>query len=243
MNELSALLDISVGSKISVVGCGGKTSLIELIAGDNRDKKVLVSPTTKMLPMKSDTVMLCDTLESCALHTAQQGIQCFGQYNDKNGKLEALPEKTLSEISTHYDIVLMEADGSRGLPCKGWHQNEPVIPSFSTHTVGVMTLCALEKPATGENVHNLPEFLSLTGLNEGEEITKQALETMSCSPGGMFKNSVGEKYLLVNKVDDEVSENVALSFLQNLNEKYPRFFKKLIYGSVHGNKFKSLQCK
>ena len=234
-NRISELLDITTGSAVSVVGCGGKTSLIELIASLNRSEKVLVSPTTKTFPMISDNVILCDTLEKCTEHEPLAGIQCLGLYNERNGKLEALPEQVLNDLVPHYDIVLMEADGSRWLPCKGWRDNEPVIHYFSTQTVGVVTMNALDKAAKSDIVHHLPEFLSLTGLYEGEKITIQALEDMVNLPEGMFKNSVGKQYLLVNQVEDENTRRTAESFLQAIKEKYPGRFKRLIYGSVHNN--------
>ena len=234
--SISALLDISTGSIVSVVGCGGKTSLIKLIADENKSKKVLISPATKIFPMCSDRVMLCDTLESSIEHIPQAGIQCLGVLNTRNGKLEALPKYALAALATLYDVVLIEADGSRGLPCKGWLKNEPVVPFFSTHTVGVVSLCALGKQATKEFVHHLPEFLSLTGLNEGDIITEQAIENMICAPFGMFKNSVGKNFLVVNKVEDEYTEKCALNLLGNIKIKYPKLFCKLISGSVHGIK-------
>lgn len=230
---LSALLDISVGSIVSVVGCGGKTSIIGLIADENRSKKVLVSPTTKIFPMRSDGMILCDTLESSIEHTPQTGIQNLGVINKRNGKLEALPKYVLAALATLYDVVLMEADGSRGLPCKGWLKNEPVVPFFTTHTVGVVSLCALGKYATKEFVHHLPEFLSLTGLNEGEIITEQAIEEMICAVFGMFKNSTGKNYLVVNKVEDEDTKKRALELLNDIKIKYPKMFERLTYGSVH----------
>jgi probable selenium-dependent hydroxylase accessory protein YqeC len=234
MESLSALLDISARSIVSVVGCGGKTSIIEILADENRNKKVLVSPTAKIFPMCSGGVVLCDTLESSIEHTPQTGIQCLGVLNKRNGKLEALPKYALAALATLYDIVLTEADGSRGLPCKGWLKTEPVIPFFATHTVGVVSLCALGRQATKEFVHHLPEFLSLTGLNEGDIITEQTIADMICAPFGMFKNSVGKNYLVVNKVEDESTEKRAMNLLENIKAKHPKLFSRLLYGSVHG---------
>jgi len=234
-NRISTLLDITAGKAVSVVGCGGKTSLIDLLATLSSGKKVLVSTTTKTFPMISDKVILCDTLKSCIEHVPQTGIQCLGQFNKRNGKLEALPEHILVDLVPHYDIVLMEADGSRWLPCKGWRDNEPVVHYFSTQTVGVVTMNALSKAAKSDIVHHISEFLSLTGLREGEMITEQALEDMVCLPKGMFKNSVGNQYLLVNQVEDEQTKSTAESFLQRIKTKYPNRFKRLVYGSVHMN--------
>ena len=226
-------MDISTGSVIAVVGCGGKTSLIELVAAQSTDKKVLVSTTTKTFPMISEGVILCDSLQSSIKHEPRKGIQCLGQYNQRNSKLEALPMHILVDMIPYYDIVFMEADGSRWLPCKGWRDDEPVVPYYCTHTVGIVTMNALGKAATGDIVHHLPEFLALTGLGEGETITGQALEDMVCKPTGMFKGSVGQRYLLVNQVEDDDIVGTAVSFLQTIKTKYTGRFKRLVYGSVH----------
>ena len=234
-NDISALLDITTGSAVSVVGCGGKTSLIELLATQNIDKKVLVSPATKIFPITSPGVILCDTLQNCIEHVPQIGVQYLGIYNTRNKKLEALPEQVLADMIQQYDITLTEADGSRCLPCKGWRDTEPVIRSFSTHTVGIVTMNALGKPATKKIVHHLPEFLTLTGLGEGDIITEQILIDMVCLPGGMFKNCVGQQYLVVNQVEDKMTTYNAESFIEKIKLQNSERFKKLIYGSVHKN--------
>jgi probable selenium-dependent hydroxylase accessory protein YqeC len=228
-------LNISEGSIVAVIGCGGKTSLIELIADKFRHKKTLVSTTTKMYPMKMKEIMLCETLEQCGEHEPQTGIQCLGLLNAASGKLESLPESFLAELMPRYDVVLLEADGSRGLPCKGWLSNEPAIPAYCTHTVGIVTMNPLGKAADEASVHRLREFLTLTGLKEGEPITPYTLEAMVCAPDGMFKNSAGRRYLLVNQVEDHAASRAALSFLGGIKRKYPNRFEKLLYGSVHLN--------
>lgn len=226
-------LGIFDGSAAAVIGCGGKTSFIRLAANKFRDKKVLISPTTKMLPMKDEGIILCETLRQCMEHRPKAGIRCMGLLDENGKKLKALPGHILAAKIPEYDITLLEADGSRGLPCKGWLETEPVVPGFCTHTIGIVTLTALGKPATGTFVHRLPEFLSLTGLKEGEVITLEALEAMLCASKGMFKNSVGLRCILVNKVEDDADARAASGFLQNIKRKYPERFAKLIYGSVH----------
>jgi len=208
-------LGLPFPSVCAVIGCGGKTSLITRLAGGYKGKKVLVSPTTKMYPTQLD------------------GADCRGFLNPRTGKLEGLPPEELATLVPQYDIVLLEADGSRSLPCKGWREDEPVVPGWCTHTVGVVTLSALGKPATSEHVHNLPLFLALTGLSERQPITAQALQTMVCAEGGMFKNSVGSRILLLNQVEDEKTGEVASRFLMEIKERYPDFFAKTAFGSVY----------
>jgi len=228
-------LQITNGSVVAVVGCGGKTSLIELIADKLRNKKVLISTTTKILPPKIKNIMLCETLLQCEEHEQRTGIQCMGLLNSASGKLEALPSVFLAELVPRYDVVLLEADGSRGLFCKGWLANEPVVPDYCTHTIGVITMNALGKPAGDSAVHRLHEFTALTGVVAGQTITAQALEEMVCSHAGMFKNSAGKRYVIVNQAEDVASISAAKSFLQTIKAKHPLSFEKLLFGSVHND--------
>ncbi|MDR1205846.1 MAG: putative selenium-dependent hydroxylase accessory protein YqeC [Peptococcaceae bacterium] len=219
---ISDYLDISEGSVAAVVGCGGKTSLIELMASRLKDMKVLISPTTKMFPVNVD------------------GADCLGVFNGESGKLEAFPRQILKDMASRYGVTLLEADGSKGLPAKGWLDHEPVVPRYCTHTVGVVTLKALGSPAASRVVHRLPEFLALTGLREGEPITAEALAAMVCAPGGMFKNSAGRRCLVVNQVEEEMTAQAALCFLRMIQEQYPGRFEKYIYGSVHQDSWKGV---
>ncbi|MCL1917042.1 MAG: selenium cofactor biosynthesis protein YqeC [Peptococcaceae bacterium] len=226
-------LDLFDRSILAVTGCGGKTSFINLLAEKKRDKKVLISPTTKTYPLYADRVKLCKTLQQCEEHQPQTGVQCLGILNTATGKLGPLPEHVLADMMPDYDLMLLEADGCRGLLCKGWRENEPVIPWFCTHTVGIVTMNALGSAATESIIHRLPEFLSITGLQKGKPITPQALEAMVCSAQGMFKNSAGARYLLVNQVEDNTTARIARSFLQRIKKNYSNHFTKLLYGSVH----------
>jgi len=220
---------------VAFVGCGGKTSLIELIADGLRDKKVLISTTTKIFPPKMKDIVLCENLGQCEEHEPRPGVQCMGILNSASGKLEALPEAFLAYLQPRYDVVLLEADGSRGLVCKGWLANEPVVPHYCTHTLGIVTMNALGKPAGEDTVHHPPEFFALTGVGEGQTITSEALEAMVCDPNGMFKNSAGQRYVIVNQVEDEAAACTAKSFLRTIKKKYPARFEKLIFGSVHND--------
>jgi probable selenium-dependent hydroxylase accessory protein YqeC len=99
---------------------------------------------------------------------------------------------------------------------------------------------ALGKTADATVVHRLPEFLALTGLVEGETITAQALEAMVCASKGMFKNSAGRRYVIVNQAEDEAAVDAALPFLQTIKEKYPNLFTKLLMGSVHNDAWRGV---
>jgi len=216
------VLGVPLPGVLAVVGCGGKTSLIGRLAGGYPDRRVLISPTTRMYPMRAGNA------------------DCLGVPCDETGKLKALPPGELARLIPGYDLTLLEADGSRGLPCKGWREDEPVVPEYCSHTVGVVAMNGLGRAATEETVCNLPLFLALTGLREGVAITAQALRDMICAPGGMFKNSVGERILLVNQVEDERTADIAREFLRGVGCAHPGLFAKLLYGSVHHDSWREV---
>jgi len=181
-------------------------------------------------------------MEQCLNHEPHAGIQCLGLLDSQTGKLGPLPAPLLADLAPLYDITLIEADGSKGLPCKGWLDNEPVIPEYCTHTIGVMSMDALGMAATEDSVHRLSEFLSMTDLNKGDTITTQALVKMILSPSGMFKNSVGRRYLVVNKVEDDATAGAAIEFLREVKEKYPNRFERMLCGSVLMNEWQEVKA-
>lgn len=243
MNTAGDLLGLSKNSAIvAVVGCGGKTTLIESLAAEFRGKKVLVSPTTKCFPPASDDAVLRATEAACQNHRPVAGTQYLGIQNPATGKLEALPSQLLADMLEGYDIALLEADGSRGLPCKGWLDNEPVVPPYCTHTVGVVTISPVGRPADEDTVLRLPQFLHLTGLRRGEPITRQALTAMVCAPKGMFRHSAGRRYLMVNGVEDPRTEALALALLEDISRQYPRRFVGLAWGSAKRNRWKEFSA-
>ena len=223
------------GQKLAVIGCGGKTSLIELLAQANRDKKVLIMTTTKIKAPRQEGVTLCETLADCLVHTPHQGIQCLGVFDAVRGKFSGPPPEYWERLAQGYDLVLMEADGSRSLPCKGWADFEPVVPAFATATVGVVTLLGRGRPANGETVLRVPEFCRLTGLAEGDAITKEALADMVGAPGGMFKNAVGRRVLFINQVEGEVALAKAKELAALLRQRHPGAAGEIYAGSVIEN--------
>lgn len=225
----------------AVIGCCGKTTFIESLAREYPYKKVLISPTTKIRAMYSSDVALCTTLSACMSHIPKPGIQCLGIQAPGTHRLTALPPEILADLVKEYDLVLLEADGSRGLPCKGWISTEPEIPCYCTHTIGIVTFLGLGKPANESFVLRLPEFLSLTGLQEEEIIDKHALVDMVTKENGMFKNAAGEHILLVNQVEDETSATMADAWLKIIKQAFPHRFTHLAYGSAKSNAWKEIR--
>lgn len=230
---ITRFLGLESGGCAAIVGAGGKTSLIRLLAWQNSRGPVLVSPTTKMYPL-AEAQTLCTRPQDCPMPPGP-GIVCAGRQNPATGKLEAFSLPELEQLCRQFPLALLEADGSWGLPCKGWLQTEPVVPPFATTTIGVLTLAGFGRPATAEFVLNLPEFLQLAGLEEGQPIPLRAIAAMAAAPGGMFKNAVGTRQLVINQIENSEQLDTALLLMDEIRQQAPGLIQRFIVGSVHQN--------
>lgn len=228
MEALSAWFDRELfGSRagpvvVTVIGSGGKTSLICHLARyfAPKPRGVLITTTTKMFPPAE--------VESLP------GIDTAGRISKTTGKLEALPTEELAERIAAYDLVLIEGDGSRGLPLKGWAEYEPVVPPFTTVTAGVLPLWPLGKPVSAELIHRLPLFCALTGAAVGETLKIEHLAKVIAGGGtekSLFTAAAGRKILFLNQVEDEASVFQA----EKLAALLPADFRQRLHGIIAGS--------
>jgi probable selenium-dependent hydroxylase accessory protein YqeC len=136
---------------------------------------------------------------------AVPGVETAGTLNRATGKLEALPPEELERTASCYDLVLIEGDGSRGLPLKAWAPGEPVVPAFSSFTAGLIPLWPLGEKVSGSIIHRLPLFCRLAGAGEGETLAREHLvRVITGRPDapGLFAAAKGKKLLLFTRIED-----------------------------------------
>ena len=127
--ELWKLLDIRPGLT-AVIGSGGKTSLLRVLAQElSRRGSVLLATTTHI--MRPDWCPFAETEAALRAAFARSPIACAGAFTPE-GKLTA-PD--FPGWQTAADFVLVEADGSRRLPAKAHAPWEPVLPPERRRTV------------------------------------------------------------------------------------------------------------
>ena len=145
---------------ISVVGSGGKTTLIKKLAARYRSegKTVLITTTTHML-IEKDTLL---TDDAGVIMQALKETGCVMAGIPDGEKFKALSRKTFDAVCTCADVVLVEADGSKGLPLKAHLPHEPVIPACANQVIQVVGLSGLGTPIK-EAVHRPERFAELCG--------------------------------------------------------------------------------
>lgn len=222
MNLYNALR-LSPGMIISVVGAGGKTSLLQRLAAElAAGGACVVSATTTAIwqPSGPLAVPLVVEQDSRALLAAVAAMAQAGrvvtaaagrrmEMDAQSGSLRPkllgvppdLPARLLDLPSVDY--VLVEADGARGRAIKAPADHEPVLPAASGIVIAVAAIEALGQPLA-EAVAHRPELIAaLLGLALGDPLTSQHIAALLTHPQAGRKNVPPQARFcpLINKVE------------------------------------------
>ena len=158
--ELAEKLHIEPGIT-AVIGSGGKTTLLARLAEELQGTVVLAT-STRILPFPGISTASCPPLPG--------RVSCVGEPVD-GGKLAA-PTCGFEILSAAADHVVVEADGSRGLPLKAHAPWEPVIPEGAAQTILVVGASGFGRPV-GSVVHRPEIFCALAGCTPDDAATPE----------------------------------------------------------------------
>lgn len=279
--------DIKNKDIITIVGAGGKTSLMFSASSlFRKDYKVLVTTTTHIyVPDKNlydEMIMLSDIKddkisrqnkeynnencnnENCnnrkysdIIKNNKKGVYVIGNYivNNSNAntsncntngskgnthKIKGLTFDQLDKITPYFDIVIIEGDGSKEKPLKGWNDKEPVVYHKTTKTIGVVDISSIGLYINEENIHRLDKFLEIINEDSSKTVNLTHIKNMILNKNGLFKIYKGEKILFINKVENINNEINALNLIENIKNENPSYIDKFIYGSILKSKFSCL---
>ena len=198
-NTILPLLDC--GKIISIVGAGGKTSLLYNLAEVRTalGQRTAVMTTTKIYAPEA----VCRTVEDC-IACWQDGRYAVCGEPAAQGKLSLPNAMLLNWLLQNADCLLIEADGAKRMPCKAPAECEPVILPETDAIIGVMGLDALDQPV--ESICHRPERVcALLGCEPKHRLTEADLAHILLSESGTRK-AVGCRpyYIVLNKCDDAV---------------------------------------
>lgn len=144
----------------SVIGSGGKTTMLAALARELPGTVVLTT-TTHILPFEGVPLVTSADADDVRAALAGSRVVCVGARGDKNGKLAA-PSLGIERLAALADHVLVEADGAHRLPLKAHAPWEPVVPACSARTVLVLGASGLGRPVR-DVVHRPDAFCELAG--------------------------------------------------------------------------------
>lgn len=159
---------LGVGSGVTaVVGSGGKTTLLSLLARELPGTVVLTT-TTHIRPFPGVPLLVSPTADEVASALRTDRVACVGARTE-GGKL-TVPELGVEALAEIADFVLVEADGARRLPLKAHAAWEPVVPERSERTILVLGASGLDHPVH-ERVHRPELFCELAGCAPDDPAT------------------------------------------------------------------------
>ncbi len=143
---------LAAGDKpvVSLVGAGGKTSIMYALAevSCRQGKRVVVTTTTHI--GYPDSKAPAGTMYAADMAQVEEiwsrgNIAVLGTFCQEE-KLSAPEEHLLRAVMAKADLVLVEADGAKCMPCKVPNATEPVILPECNVMIGVMGMDALGQP-------------------------------------------------------------------------------------------------
>lgn len=186
-NPLISLLEHHSRGMVSIIGAGGKTSLMFALAFElvSAKKKVLTTTTTKIFyPSKEQCAQtlieprIPDLLKEAERILPENPHLAAGSAHDlETEKVHGFKPEQVDTIfkSGLFDWIIVEADGAKRKPAKATSSREPVIPCTTTHIVLVSGLDAVNQPLDNDHIHRPEIFSRNTGLGMEKPVSTQAM--------------------------------------------------------------------
>lgn len=234
------LFNIEEGNIVSIVGSGGKTTLLFYLAKElKQNYNVLVTTSAKIL---KPSIERYDYLFTNVENFINSNLKCKNNItvisksiNETNNKLIGIDDDDLEKLINYFDVILIEADGSKTLPLKGWKNHEPPVLKKSNKTIGIIPVSVLGMNIDSSFIYGYEEFKKLAGTNT--TVNEDTIKNICISENGIFKNSHQEKYLFINQVDTNLDLEKSFKLADYLCENIENIDFKIVIGSLYKEKF------
>ncbi len=232
---------------ISIVGAGGKTSLMFLLAWGciRQGKRVITTTTTRIrvpASRQSKNVILQkeEHFYSRLVTALDRDLHAtIGRHLLPDNKLAGLSPSELSRVRRQIpaDRMIIEADGARGLSLKAPGKKEPVVPVWTELFIALVGLDCVGRPLTEDFVFRPRSVAAITGLRPQEPITPLALARLAVHRQGMLKGCppTARSCIFFNKAEDTTARKTARQIIaaaHTLPGSRPDFW---VYGSIKQN--------
>ncbi len=206
LTSYPAFRDMHKKEIISVIGAGGKTTFINMLGRELQAQgyRVLVTTTTHMMApaagfiaweKRADLRGSIDQVRKKG-QLAVIGVRCA------DGKITSVPAADYEYLARLTDILLVEADGSRGRPLKIPAAHEPVLYPGTGITVGVAGCDSLGRMIS-EVTQRPEETAAWLHKSVTEQITAADIVRIIQHEQGLFCRSAGRRVLFLNKAGDQ----------------------------------------
>ncbi|MBM7866883.1 putative selenium-dependent hydroxylase accessory protein YqeC [Heliobacterium gestii] len=205
--RLSEALGIVSPTVLSVVGAGGKTSLLMALSDQWEAERIPYVLTTTTRMAYEQVEHLAPIVEEEFHSGLQKALSDLGRFGRagwfrsvKDGKVQGIPPEWVDRLCDYRCSwhLLIEADGAAGRLLKAPAAHEPVVPMRSDVTVGVLHLDAIGCPLDTTIVHRPGLVRPIVGKPNGALIEPEDLAKLALHRKGIFQGAAGKKILLLS---------------------------------------------
>jgi len=227
---------------ISLVGGGGKTSLLFALGKELSFKKkgILLTTTTKIrepVPSPSFGLFVSDRLsevrEWITRNFDRFPFLVVAQRRLPDGKLGGIDPQWVRELSSlpELKMIVIEADGAAGRSLKAPRDNEPVIAENTSLLIPVVGIDALGRPLNEEHVFRSEIAARLLKVEIGSEVNEEVITRLV---GEIIKGKPGQAKVVpcINKVDLPNGLEKAKTLARHLLRKGSPQIKRVVLGQV-----------
>lgn len=247
--SLKDAFDIQYGEVISLVGAGGKTTLMSALAKElaATGEAVITTTTTKIFDWQAPgSCLILETDEDRMITRLIQELKkhrhitLASQRLITEGKLKGVSPELVARLAELRQIAytIVEADGAARKPLKAPNTTEPVIPQNTSLVIAIVGMDALGSRLIKENVFRAEIASRLTGLPLGSVITANAITTLLIHPEGIIKGSPAYARIIpfINKVDFARDTTEAEALARKILERGRPRIERVIMGQVQTTK-------
>jgi molybdenum cofactor cytidylyltransferase len=175
--KLHEAFEVVRGDVVAFIGAGGKTSTMLELGHELRAAgwRVLATTTTRMaeeqlqlmphaMPYRGDASAVSEALSAAGmvfLYDRIENGKVFGPRIDWSPSL-------LDSIDS--DVLLVEADGARGLPFKAPHPHEPVLPRETSLVISLASMSVVGQSFDEAHVYNPRAMQAVFGYPDGAPV-------------------------------------------------------------------------
>jgi probable selenium-dependent hydroxylase accessory protein YqeC len=246
MFSLKHSLGLKKGGVISLVGAGGKTSLMFRLARElsKQDAAVLTTTTTKIyMPTRKQTPAVI--MGECAKAVLKQAktllkrhrhISAGSRVLHFQNKLKGFSPEVIDHLwqSGIFRWIIVEADGAVGRPLKAPATHEPVIPQCTNWVVGIVGLQAVGKPLNARWAFRPQRVSQITGLAEGAILSESAIVKLFRDQNGILKNAPAAmiRMAFLNQADSQDRLECGRKIAQMLVRQPKSKFTRVLIGQM-----------
>ena len=231
---------------ITLVGAGGKTTLMFRLAHELADSSgpVLTTTTTKIFlpkPEESEQVIISDNLPDVIARSREmlrynRHVTAGAGFLEEPGKLTGFsPDdiKTLWE-SGIFRWILVEADGAAHRSLKAPASYEPVIPGCTRWLITLVGLDVIGKPLDEKWVFRSDLYSRITGLSPGDTVSEASVARAILHEQGLMKGCPKEttRFVFFNKAEQEEDRRYGRNIAELLHAAGKQKLASVFIGSA-----------